>query len=498
MNYKNPIKIAKDTYWVGMYLENDPFQCHPYLVVNGNESILIDPGSMLEVKAVINKVKQLVSLKQIKYIILHHQGPDVAAAVPTIEKLIDRDELQIITHGSVSLFLKHYNMQSTFYNIENHNHKLTTNNGIEIEFLTTPYCHAPGAFVSYHKQNKILFSGDIFGGLENSWQFYADENYFEQARKFHELYIPSRDIFNYALQKIEKLDIELIAPQHGSLIKKDYIDKLIENMKNLECGLHVDKTYHAKLVDTVKRLEQEVSENQKKDRLLMEQSKLAQMGEMMNMIAHQWRQPLNVVAASALNLSLLNSIGSLDDEELEKTTTFIQEQVQKMSETINDFMEFNKETAQDEIVLSESVVNVQKMIISQLTNRSIRLKIDIDNSIVVFHNKTSLEHSLMNIIGNARDAFDDLTIDEEKLIKVYLKNDEQYIILCIEDNAGGIPQNIINKIFNPYFTTKEQGKGTGIGLYMTKKMIEEVEDSSISVESANGKTIFYLKFKKGK
>lgn len=496
MNYNHPVEIASNIYWVGEYLENDPFQCHPYLIVNGDESILIDPGSILEVKAVIRKTKELISLSQVKYIILHHQDPDVAAAVPAIEKLINRDDLKIVTHGSVSIFLKHYNIKSDYYNIEKNDFLLKTNSGLELNFLTTPYCHAPGAFVSYHTKNKVLFTGDIFGGLEESWKFYADENYFEEAKKFHELYIPSRDIFNYALKKIEELDIDLIAPQHGSLIKKEYIGDLIENMKNLDCGLHVEKTYHAKLVDTVKKLELEIKDNQKKDRMLMEQSKLAQMGEMMNMIAHQWRQPLNVVAASALNLSLLNSIGALDDDELEKTTSFIQEQVQKMSETINDFMEFNKETTPDEILLNEAVVNVQKMIMSQLVNRSIELEIDIDSSIKIFHNKTSIEHSLMNIIGNSRDAYDDHKFEPEfnKKIKIYTKEDSKNIILCIEDNAGGIPKKIINKIFNPYFTTKEQGKGTGIGLYMTKKMIEEVDGSSISVEVINGKSTFYIKF----
>ncbi|MEO1953628.1 MAG: ATP-binding protein [Campylobacterales bacterium] len=496
MDFNKPIEISKGVFWVGEYIENDPFQCYPYLIVNGDESILIDPGSMLEAKAVVKKVKELISLKQIKYIILHHQDPDVGAAVPAIEKVIDREDLRIVTRSSVRIFLRHYGIKSKYYEIEKHNYRLETDSGLSLLFITTPYCHTPGSYISYHSNNKLLFSSDIFGGLEKSWKFYADETYFKDAKKFHELYMPSRDIFNYTLQKIEKLDIELIAPQHGSLIKKEFIKPLIEKMKNLECGLHVEKTYHAKLVDTVKKLEEEIKENQKKDRLLMEQSKLAQMGEMMNMIAHQWRQPLNVVAASALNLSLLNSIGALDDEELEKTTSFIQEQVQKMSETINDFMEFNKETAQDEIMLSESVNNVKKMIMSQLINRSIKLEVDLDNSIKVFHNKTSVEHSIMNIVGNARDAYDDYEGDKEKVIKVYTKEDETHISLFIEDNAGGIPKDIINKIFNPYFTTKEQGKGTGIGLYMTKKMIEEVEGSSISVESENGKTVFQIKFKK--
>ena len=92
-NFKDAIEIAKDIYWIGMYLENDPFQCHPYLIKNGDESILIDPGSMLEFKETVRKVKSVIDMKSIKYIVLHHQDPDLVAAVPEIEKLIDRDDL---------------------------------------------------------------------------------------------------------------------------------------------------------------------------------------------------------------------------------------------------------------------------------------------------------------------------------------------------------------------------------------------------------------------
>ncbi|MDD3506776.1 MAG: MBL fold metallo-hydrolase, partial [Sulfurimonas sp.] len=205
------VLIAPNIYWVGMYLKNDPFQCHPYLIINGNESILIDPGSMIEFSETIRKVKTLIDMKDIKYIILHHQDPDLAAAVPEIEKLINRDDLQIVTHSRISLLIKHYLVTSSYYNIDQHDNKLITSSGFELEFLLTPYCHSPGAFVSYDPDSKILFSGDIFGGIEESWDFYADETYFSKAKQFHQEYMPSKDIFNYALKKIEKLDIEMIA-----------------------------------------------------------------------------------------------------------------------------------------------------------------------------------------------------------------------------------------------------------------------------------------------
>ena len=256
MDFTQAIEITPKIYWVGSYLDNDPFQCHPYLIENGNESILIDPGSMLEFESLIAKTRRVTELKNIKYIILHHQDPDLCAAVPEIEKLIDRDDLQIVTHSRMTVLIKHYLTTSPFYVIDQNNLKLVTNSGFRLDFITTPYCHSPGAFVSYEPKNKILFSSDIFGGLEESWEFFATKNYFEQAKAFHASYMPGRDIFNYTLRKIEQLDIDLIAPQHGSIIKKEFIPQLIEDMKNLQCGLYIDRKYNNELLNVIEQLEQ--------------------------------------------------------------------------------------------------------------------------------------------------------------------------------------------------------------------------------------------------
>ena len=247
MNFKEAIEISNKIYWVGMYLENDPFQCHPYFINNGSESVLIDPGSMLEFEAVVKKVNSISDMSNIKYIILHHQDPDLAASVPEIEKLIDRKDLRIVTHSRMVPLIKHYLIKSKYYEIDHYSHRLKTD-GLDLQFITTPYCHSPGAFVSYEPETKTLFSGDIFGGIEESWEFYAGDDYFEKAKQFHAEYMPSRDIFNYALKKIEVLDIETIAPQHGSIICKPYISTLIKQMKNLECGLYLEDGYRNELL----------------------------------------------------------------------------------------------------------------------------------------------------------------------------------------------------------------------------------------------------------
>lgn len=236
-------------------------------------------------------------------------------------------------------------------------------------------------------------------------------------------------------------------------------------------------------------------ELREKDSLLLEQSKLAQMGDMLNMIAHQWRQPLNAMSASAIQLSMKNDLDMIDKDSIENTSKFIQKQTQLMSQIINDFMDFNKSQKNSEFLLFEAVEQVIKMILPQLKNRNITLKTDIDKDIKVFHNSKNIEHVLLNIIMNARDAFEENNHIENKTIKIFTTSDKDYVTLTIEDNAGGIPKNIINKIFNPYFTTKEQGKGTGIGLYMSKKMVESIDDNTLSVEVIEGTTLFKIKLK---
>lgn len=260
MDFTKAVSIADNIYWVGMFLENDPFQCLPYFIDNGDESILIDPGSMLEFEAVMDKVSQITELKNIKYIILHHQDPDLCAAVPEIEKRINRKDLEIITHSRMSVLIKHYQVTSSYYEIDKNDLTLEFKSGLKLEFVTTPYCHSPGAFVTYEPKSKVLFSSDIFGGLEESWEFYAKDDYFEQAKAFHSAYMPSKDIFNYALRKIEQLDINLIAPQHGSIIERKYVYNLIEDMKNLECGLYIDNKYNDELIDTINQLEEKEKE----------------------------------------------------------------------------------------------------------------------------------------------------------------------------------------------------------------------------------------------
>ncbi|MDO8453011.1 MAG: HAMP domain-containing sensor histidine kinase [Sulfurimonas sp.] len=241
-------------------------------------------------------------------------------------------------------------------------------------------------------------------------------------------------------------------------------------------------------------IEEKIKELHEKEYLLLEQAKLAQVGEMLNMIAHQWRQPLNALSASAINLSFKNELNLLTSESIEETSKFIQKETLTMSGIIDDFMEFNKSDINREFFLYEAVNEAIKMITPQLRNKSILLETEIDKELKVFHNIKSIEHVLLNIITNAKDAFEGKDETTEKKIKISAQYDAKGIRLDIEDNAGGIPEEIMNKIFDPYFTTKAKGKGTGIGLYMSKLMVGNVAGASLSVQSKNGNTVFSVLF----
>lgn len=483
LNTSEAILIAPNIYWVGMHLENDPFQCHPYLIKNKNESILIDPGSMIEFEETVRKIKTLMDIQDIKYIILHHQDPDLAAAVPEIEKLINRDDLLIVTHSRMSLLVKHYLIKSSYYEIDKEDHKLITTNGFRLDFLTTPYCHSPGAFVSYEPSSKTLFSGDIFGGIEHSWDFYADETYFLKAKLFHQEYMPSKDIFNYALGKIEKLDIELIAPQHGSIIKKKYINKLIEDMKNLDCGLYIEEKYNRELIDTIKELQQKEVALKERDLLIFEQSKRAEIGEMIGNIAHQWRQPLAIVNTSIAILQEKNRLSSLNKEELSQKLEKIEKRVMYMSETIEDFMNYyspDKEKSWfkicDAVDRSLDITNMQE------ANTHVKVALLVEEEHRYFGLFNELVQVLVSIISNINDIIKIKNLTDI-IISISIYKESDYIVISISDNCGGIDDNNLSKIFDPYFSTKHKSIGTGLGLHIAKKIVEENMQGYLSAKN---------------
>lgn len=244
------------------------------------------------------------------------------------------------------------------------------------------------------------------------------------------------------------------------------------------------------------RIKAEVAENRNKDRMLHNQSKSVQMGEMLNMIAHQWRQPLNAISASAISVSMKLELDELEPDDIREHLTYIQWRVQKMSQTINDFMNFFKPDQEvQEFRLSDVMKEIESLMKAQLQARGVRILYDALNPIIVISYKKELAHVLINIIANARDAYEGQHVDAKTIEIELTQDDEQTIAIRIRDRAGGISPENMEKIFNPYFTTKDQGKGTGIGLYMSKRIVCEILGGSIEASNTEEGAMFLITFK---
>lgn len=233
MVFERTVEIAEGIYWVGGGEQDGGLHCNPYLVIDGEEAVLIDPGSVLDFESVLKNVTSLVPLENIKYVVLHHQDPDFCASVPLFEK--EGAVFKIITHWRTQALVKYYGVKSDYYIVNENEFRLTLKSGRVLEFVQTPYLHFPGAIATYDCSTGTLFSSDIFGAFSFEWSLYAGDDYMEKMKTFHEHYMPSNDIIRPVMEIFLSMDISMIAPQHGSIIKKN-IKEHIKALRDLECG----------------------------------------------------------------------------------------------------------------------------------------------------------------------------------------------------------------------------------------------------------------------
>lgn len=251
--------------------------------------------------------------------------------------------------------------------------------------------------------------------------------------------------------------------------------KHLENY-NLELETQVIKRTH-ELAELNKDLDQkikdEVAKRQKQEALLIHQSRLAAMGEMIGAIAHQWRQPLNALGLVLQNVQLRYKMDKLDDDFMVNSMEKSDRLIQKMSSTIDDFRNFFKPNKHSEpFKINEVVRSTTDLLEAQLKNNNITLKILCEEEIIINGLQGEFSQVILNLINNAKDILNERQIPQPTITIEIKRKPNNLITITVRDNAGGIPENIINKIYDPYFTTKEEGKGTGIGLYMSKMIVE--------------------------
>ncbi|MBF0344525.1 MAG: PAS domain S-box protein [Nitrospirae bacterium] len=254
--------------------------------------------------------------------------------------------------------------------------------------------------------------------------------------------------------------------------------------------------YENELMELNKKLESlvrdEIEKRRKQEQLLIQQSKMAAMGEMISAIAHQWRQPLNALSIIIQDIGDAYDYGELDKLYLERSINNSVSQITFMSKTIDDFRNFYKPLKEKKLFdVKQAAINVLSLLSAQLKNNSISYRLachihnrsfdDLNTEICcedfkIFSYQSEFEHVLLNLINNSKDAIIEKRnrklIDDGLINLDFYKNDDK-ITIKISDNGTGIPIEIMDRIFEPYFTTKELNKGTGVGLYMSKTIIEE-------------------------
>ncbi|MBT8365985.1 MAG: MBL fold metallo-hydrolase [Deltaproteobacteria bacterium] len=272
-DYENPIEIAEGIHWVGFYDRQSGLHCNPYLIIDNNEALVIDGGSRPDFPTVMMKILQTgIAPNQIKALLYQHYDPDLCGSIPNFEGIIKRPDLKIISETENLMFIRHYSVSSRLFPLDAEDFKFEFSSGRTLQFITTPYAHSAGSFVTFDPKSKIIFSSDLFGSYGSAWELFLElkpeciecVNLVECPKSlpncpindildFHMKIMPSRKALMYALKKILEIPFEKIAPQHGSIVKDKkalkFLFKLLMSLKDVGIDGIVDDDNHFNFAD---------------------------------------------------------------------------------------------------------------------------------------------------------------------------------------------------------------------------------------------------------
>ncbi|ASM39383.1 PAS domain S-box protein [Campylobacter sp. RM12327] len=377
-------------------------------------------------------------------------------------------------------------------------------NGI-ITFANDEFCKISGYSKDelIGKNHNIIRHPDVEKSVfENLWRTILSKKVYKgiiknRAKNGHEFYL------NATIIPILDTNGDI---EEFVAIRHDVTDVILLNQKLLETQTqlkNLNDSLEQRVAEQTKELlninknlqniiDQEVRKNEEKSKFIFQQSRLVSMGEMIGNIAHQWRQPLNELS---INLFTLKENVS-NSNKFEQIYNYSKTIIKSMSKTIDDFMNFFKADKKREVfLLKESIDHALFITKRTLTNENIQIKISNLEDAYILGYKSELTQVILNLINNSKDVLKNLN-KSEKIIEIKLNTNENDIILKIIDNGGGIKEELLSKIFEPYFTTKHPSSGTGLGLYMSKMIIDGMGGSIKATNVDNG-ACFEIKLKKG-
>lgn len=293
----------------------------------------------------------------------------------------------------------------------------------------------------------------------------------------------------------DKEFIEAATYMLESLRSGNLQSRLDSNAKSKE--LNTLKSVINQMVDDLEnKIQQEISRRTDQEKLLIQQSRLAAMGNMIGNIAHQWRQPLGEINAILMNLETRHKFNQFSNEFLEKRVQECNAITAYMSNTISDFQNFFKPSKTKEIFdIVEACKKAKNILASSLKYHQIKLTWEVPDSQYALGYPNEFSQAFLNILSNAKDVLTQCKI-QNPCICITITTGEQYILIKVQDNGGGIVPENLERIFEPYFTTKHAKQGTGIGLYMAKTIIEHNMDGYLNANNTKSGACFTIKLRK--
>ncbi|MGA1938971.1 sensor histidine kinase [Arcobacter sp. YIC-310] len=283
-------------------------------------------------------------------------------------------------------------------------------------------------------------------------------------------------------KNIEEAKKDLIA-SNNNIIKKIIIVSLLLTIIFIIISFYISKLISKMFIAYENDLIKQTNNLIEKENLLVQQSKMATMGEMINNIAHQWKQPLSLISTSNGLLELNQKYNNFSQKEIEEAIEAINLSVKNLSHTIDDFRNFfNPEKELKSFSIRKSFEKTFKLIKSEFNNNNIQIIQNIED-IELYSYENELLQVLINILKNAKEELIKLEKDKKRVLLINTKKENNYLIIEIQDNANGINEKYINKVFDNHFTTKKDKGGSGIGLYMSKQIIEKSIKGKITVKN---------------
>ena len=398
----------------------------------------------------------------------------------------------------------------TIYDVENKVVAINKSEKNVKKLIETKYPHLRLKYVKNKKEAfRLILKGEVYGyiGPADTVSYYIQEEYPFEIKIMNRLdgsihygslaikkgndillSIMNKTINNIGEKKIREIKNSWIRVKQESGVEYSVLWKVsIIFLIFLVAFIYRQYVLRKTNLKLERSVKDELEKSEQKDRIISQQAKLASMGEMLNNIAHQWRQPLNVINSNVAVIDATLMKKNIIDDDLEKNLIEIESQTKYMSETIESFRTFfSPQKSKQDFLLSEAVDDVLRIVKYDYEKNGIRIKVFRQKDTNVKGYLGEYIQIIISILNNSKDAF---SINEIKKPEISIYIDEMVII---DDNAGGIDEDIIDRVFEPYFTTKHKYKGTGTGLYMAKMIVEHSMNGSLTVQKIKNGTRFKI------